>query len=200
MNFKKVPGTVRFYCISNTKPMIRGSSHATGYDVAIRAIVSHEPDPHSPYRRKNEYGFDCDTTGTRPIYHNEKENRFEYVLMPGRVVTVGLGVVLGMDPGWTAFVTRRSSTAINDIILPDQVQEMMFGVPIDADFRGEPIARLKNLGDEDFHIWQGQRLLQLIFFDGQGKGPVIPWLYRVYNIEELGETVRGCRMHGSSGP
>jgi dUTPase len=73
----------------------------------------------------------------------------------------------------------------------------MGNIFIDSDFRGEPIARLLNLGRKEFPIWHGRRLVQIAFLNG--KGVRHPTLTPVRSISELGSTIRGNGCHGSSG-
>ena len=62
---------------------------------------------------------------------------------------------------------------------------------IDAGYRGEIIAAVDNIREEDYTIQPGQRLFQLVAVDGS------PISFRLVN--ELSETSRGAGGFGSTG-
>lgn len=186
-----------------------------GHDVFTAAIVSSEFDPHLPYQRARLWDFKSKPHALieKNIRMGSERSRTEYVyvLRPGEKVTIGMGVVFGMTAHWCAWIARRSSTARKELdakmhpqslgscILPEMLDilDLNIEVPIDPDFRGEPIAILKNIGDEDFPIAHGQRITQLCFM-----GPDNNWwpiFEQVKSHAELGATSRGNGNQGSSG-
>ncbi|MFA6295210.1 MAG: hypothetical protein WC666_02175 [Candidatus Paceibacterota bacterium] len=199
---------VKYFVIPGGSPPFRGSANATGYDVHVRAVVSTEFDPTEIYKRKIIYDL-------RSEPNNEEikklvifqDGQYKYLLQPGESVNIGLGLVFGMKPGCSAVIMRRSSTGLADIAFadlfsnepetPKTIIEMLGGIPIDSDFRGEPISRLHNLGKVFYPIWHGKRIVQIVFLNK--KGIFHPRFERVEKISDLGFTKRKNHCHGSTG-
>jgi len=177
-----------------------GEDENTGWDAGARAIVSTDFDERHRHMRKEIYGFDKPSNGQGG--HVRFENgRYEYLLMPGETVNIGLGLVIAVEQGYTAVLSRRGGTGVKDLDLlsepdiPEYITDRMGNVFIDPGFRGEPIARLHNGGKVSFPIWKGRRLVQFGFW----KVMVSPKIGYVSALDELGHTHRGARCHNSSG-
>ncbi len=178
-----------------------------GHDIAAAAIVNDEWDPLVPHQRKRLWDFK--STPESFMQNNIQGNT--YFLHPGETVSLGMGVVFGMMPGRCAWIARRSSTArkklgaeilphfLGSCMLPEMadILDLNIEVPIDPDFRGEPLVILENAGKKSFPIVHGQMITQLIF-----TGPDNNWypdFEIVSSIHDLGETKRGNKNNGSSG-
>jgi dUTP pyrophosphatase len=108
------------------------------------------------------------------------------VLVPGARGVIPCGFAMALPNDFEAQVRPRSGLAVK------------FGVTvlhapgtIDADYRGEVMVPLINLGAEDFVIRRGDRIAQMII------APVQAAIFRVE--ESLDDTERGDKGFGSTG-
>lgn len=108
------------------------------------------------------------------------------ILAPGARVLVPTGLVIALPEGYEAQIRPRSGLALkHGITLPNSPGT------IDADYRGEVMVILANLGGEPFRIVRGDRIAQLI---------VAPVTHAVLvEAPALGETERGAGGFGSTG-
>ncbi|BAM38875.1 deoxyuridine 5'-triphosphate nucleotidohydrolase [Theileria orientalis strain Shintoku] len=118
----------------------------------------------------------------------------DQTIEPHHTVTVNLGIrvsafetlengMLGKSVGWLLF--PRSSISKTPLRLSNSV-----GV-IDAQFRGELRLSLDNIKDFPYTIKRGDRLVQMVSYDGK------EITFKV--VDELDETVRGSKGFGSTG-
>ena len=108
-------------------------------------------------------------------------------IRPRERVKVPAGFAISLPgPEWVALIFARSGLGIKSgITLPNCV-----GV-VDSDYRGEIIAALTNLSDEDYTIQPGDRVAQMVVM------PVAQAQITVVN--ELDDTERGQGGFGSTG-
>ena len=107
-------------------------------------------------------------------------------LLPGERQAVATGLAMALPPGYEAQVRPRSGLARKAGI-------SMVNSPgtIDADYRGEIMVLLINLGQEPFTVNRGDRIAQLVV------APVarVTW----DEVESLEETERGSGGFGHTG-
>ena len=107
-------------------------------------------------------------------------------LMPGSRALVPTGFALELPSGFEAQLRPRSGLA-----LKHGVTLLNSPGTIDADYRGEVMVLLANLGAEAFTVRRGDRIAQLV---------VAPVAHvEVVSDEALGETDRGQGGFGSTG-
>jgi len=107
-------------------------------------------------------------------------------LEPGQIAAIPTGVAMALNRGWEGQIRARSGLAIrNGIAIPNAPGT------IDADYRGELIVGLINLGGAPFEIAHGMRIAQLII------APV--WTGEPAIVDHLDPTERGAGGFGSSG-
>ena len=108
------------------------------------------------------------------------------VLRPGSRIAVPTGLAIALPEGFEGQVRPRSGLALRHGIT-------LLNTPgtIDADYRGEVMVILINLGEEDFTIRRGDRIAQLVI------APVVQAAWR--EVESLDGTVRGGGGFGSTG-
>lgn len=107
-------------------------------------------------------------------------------LAPGERVLVPAGFRLALPAGVEAQIRPRSGLA-----LEHGVTVLNAPGTIDADYRGEVMVLLTNLGREDFTISREMRVAQLVI------APV--WRARWAAVERLPATARGEGGFGSTG-
>ena len=107
-------------------------------------------------------------------------------LAPGARALVPTGFVLELPQGCEAQIRPRSGLA-----LKHGVTVLNSPGTIDADYRGELMVLLVNLGAEPFTIRRGDRIAQLVVARVEH--------LRVEAVEELAGTARGERGFGSTG-
>lgn len=92
-------------------------------------------------------GFDLRAATTTPI-----------TLAPGQRALVPTGLAIAIPEGWEGQVRPRSGLAFKHGIT-------MINAPgtVDADYRGELLVPIVNLGQEPFTIQRGERIAQIIF-------------------------------------
>lgn len=108
------------------------------------------------------------------------------VLAPGERAAIGTGLAMAIAPGFEGQVRPRSGLAIKQGLT-------VVNAPgtIDADFRGECMVLLINLGREPVTIESQQRIAQLVI------APVVRAEVEV--ADELPPTARGAGGFGSTG-
>jgi dUTP diphosphatase len=107
-------------------------------------------------------------------------------LAPGARALVPTGLALELPPGHEGQVRPRSGLAHKH-----GVTVLNSPGTIDADYRGEIMVLLANLGSETFRIHRGERIAQLV---------VAPVAHvEVVGVEALGATARGQGGFGSTG-
>ena len=108
------------------------------------------------------------------------------LLKPNRVVLVPTGFALAIPEGFEAQVRPRSGLSTkHGVTVPNAPGT------IDADYRGEVMVALINLGRSDFTIEPGMRVAQLVF------APVAR--ADITEVSELSSTERGTGGFGSTG-
>jgi dUTP pyrophosphatase len=131
-----------------------------------------------------------------PSYHSKHAAGLDIVasvpeaqpveLMPGSRALVPTGFALELPHGFEAQLRPRSGLA-----LKHGVTLLNSPGTIDADYRGEVMVLLANLGSEAFTVRRGDRIAQLV---------VAPVAHvEVVSVEALGETDRGQGGFGSTG-
>ncbi len=107
-------------------------------------------------------------------------------LAPGQRALVPTGIVIELPPGYEAQVRPRSGLA-----LKHGVTLLNSPGTIDADYRGEVMVLLVNLGQENFNVARGDRVAQLII------APVTR--VDIELVEETSGSERGQGGFGSTG-
>jgi dUTP pyrophosphatase len=108
------------------------------------------------------------------------------LLEPNRVVLVPTGFALAIPAGFEAQVRPRSGLSTKyGVTVPNAPGT------IDADYRGEVMVALINLGRSDFTVEPGMRVAQLVF------APVAR--ADIAEVAELSSTERGTGGFGSTG-
>jgi len=108
------------------------------------------------------------------------------VLQPGERQLIPTGLSIELPPGMEAQVRPRSGLA-----LKNGITVLNSPGTIDADYRGEVSVVLINLGQEDFTVFRGSRIAQLVV------APVVQ--LEVLVVEALSTTTRGAGGYGSTG-
>ncbi|MBY0280877.1 MAG: dUTP diphosphatase [Alphaproteobacteria bacterium] len=110
----------------------------------------------------------------------------DIILLPGKRCLVPTGIAIALPKGYEAQIRSRSGLSIKNGIA-------VLNAPgtIDADYRGEIIAIMINLGEEPFTITRGMRIAQMVI----GEFSQVDWLA----CENLDETARGSQRFGSTG-
>lgn len=101
-------------------------------------------------------------------------------------LAVPTGIQIAIPPGFEGQVRARSGRALREGLA-------LVNAPgtIDADYRGEVLVLVANLGREPITIRRGERIAQLVIC------PVAR--VRLTEVNELGNTVRGSEGFGSTG-
>jgi dUTP pyrophosphatase len=107
-------------------------------------------------------------------------------LAPGARLGVPTGLAIALPVGYEAQVRPRSGLAIKHGIT-------VVNAPgtIDADYRGEIVVLLVNLGTEAYSIAPGDRIAQLVV------APVLQ--VQLQEVDSLDETARGAGGFGHTG-
>ena len=127
-----------------------------------------------------------------PAYQSELAAGFdlhsveEYVLKPNERKLIKTGLAFEIEEGYEVQIRPRSGLAFKHGIT-------VLNSPgtIDADYRGEIMVLLINLGDEEFEIKKGERIAQAVI------APVIQAEF--VEVDELSITKRGKGGFGSTG-
>lgn len=110
----------------------------------------------------------------------------EVVIEPGRIALIRTGIAIAVPEGFEAQVRPRSGLASkHGVTLPNSPGT------IDADYRGEVLVPLINLGREPFKVTQGMRIAQMVI------APVAH--VKIEEAADLGSTQRGAGGFGSTG-
>lgn len=118
-------------------------------------------------------------------YHGDAALRVE----PGDHVYVSAGIHLQMPDGMWAMVVGRSSAYNRGLLVNTAI--------IDAGYRGEIGAHVRNIGHSDQKIAVGERVAQLVPMPLLGGWPGLE--VRQVAMEDLGPSSRGDRGYGSTG-
>jgi dUTP pyrophosphatase len=107
-------------------------------------------------------------------------------LAPGARALIPTGLALEIPVGYEAQVRPRSGLALKHGV-------SLLNTPgtIDADYRGELMVILVNLGSETFTVHRGDRIAQLVI------APVAQ--VEIVAVDALGDTKRGGGGFGSTG-
>ena len=130
--------------------------------------------------------------GHKPSYTNKYaagldiRSNEDIHLIAGNQADIETKLAIEIPPGHFGMVVARSGLAFkHQIKLINDV-----GI-IDEDYRGNIGIRLINEGEEDYYIFEGDRVAQMI---------IIPYMQvDLEYVDELEETERGKRGFGSSG-
>ena len=110
----------------------------------------------------------------------------DIVLAPGQRALVPCGFAMALPQGYEAQVRPRSGLAVKY-----GVTVLNAPGPVDADYRGEVMVPLINLGQDDFVVRRGDRIAQMV---------VAPVSAAMFRLEEtLDDTTRGGKGFGSTG-
>jgi dUTP pyrophosphatase len=110
----------------------------------------------------------------------------ERVIEPGRIELIPCGFAMALPVGYEAQVRPRSGLALrHGISLPNAPGT------IDADYRGQVMVPLINLGNEPFVVTRNMRIAQMVI------GPVVQARWSV--VEALPESARGEGGFGHTG-
>lgn len=126
-----------------------------------------------PYRaHANDAGADVHV-----CLHSRED---KVAIRPHETVKIPLGLGLCLPDGYAAYVFPRSGLSSRGIVceLP----------PIDSGYRGEIHAIVSNLSDEDFTVYNGDRIGQLV---------IMPVVVADFITEDVKE--RGTGAFGSTG-
>ena len=127
------------------------------------------------YQTEHAAGLDLHTTIEGP-----------HSLEPGDIQLFPCGFAMAIPAGWEAQVRPRSGLSTRyGVSMPNAPGT------IDADYRGEVMVPLINLGRQPFTVEPGMRIAQMVV------APVAR--VRVEEVEELDETGRGGGGFGSTG-
>ncbi len=108
------------------------------------------------------------------------------ILSPGDIRVIGCGFRMALDPGFEAQVRPRSGLASkHGVTLPNSPGT------IDADYRGEVMVPLINLGGEPFVVEPGMRIAQMVIARVSHAA--------VTEVHSLEDTTRGAGGFGSTG-
>ena len=109
------------------------------------------------------------------------------MLAPGERATVGTGLAVAIPDGYAGFVQPRSGLASRHGITIVNAPGL-----IDSGYRGEVMVVLLNTDrEQSFEVEPGMRIAQLVLLEVPGVSVAV--------VEELPESERGERGHGSSG-
>ncbi|NLM45878.1 MAG: dUTP diphosphatase [Firmicutes bacterium] len=108
------------------------------------------------------------------------------VILPGERLPVPTGLALAIPAGYEAQIRPRSGLA-----LKNGITVLNSPGTIDADYRGEIIVILANLGKEPFVLYRGDRIAQLV--------PAKIVRAEFVPAKDLPETDRGSQGFGHTG-
>lgn len=145
--------------------------------VPVRVVVLPHAEglPLPAWQTEGSAGADVRAALTEPL-----------VLEPGERRLVPTGLRVALPPGWELQVRPRSGLAAKH-----GVTVINSPGTIDADYRGELLVPLVNLGREPFRVERGERVAQLVL------APVYRAEWQV--VAELDNTARGVGGFGSTG-
>ncbi len=127
-----------------------------------------------------------------PAYQSELAAGFdlhsikEYILKPNERKLIKTGLAFEIEKGYEVQIRPRSGLAYKHAIT-------ILNSPgtIDADYRGEIMVLLINLGEEEFEIKRGERIAQAVI------APVVQAEF--VEVDNLSDTKRGKGGFGSTG-
>jgi dUTP pyrophosphatase len=144
-----------------------------GCRVLIRRL---RPDAIAPrYMSEHAAGMDLHAAVAEPM-----------AIEPGAIARIGTGLALAIEPGFEGQVRPRSGLARDHGVTVANAPGT-----IDADYRGEVVVLLVNLGHQRVQIQPGDRIAQLVI------APVARATLDV--VDELPATARGEGGFGSTG-
>ena len=143
--------------------------------VSLRRLPGNDDLPLPAYETDQAAGMDLRAALTQP-----------QTLAPGERQAVPTAIAIALPPGYEAQVRPRSGLARKAGI-------SMVNSPgtIDADYRGEIMVLLINLGQEPFTVNRGDRIAQLVV------APVARVVWQ--EVESLEQTERGVGGFGHTG-
>jgi dUTP pyrophosphatase len=146
-------------------------------EVAVRRLPHGEGLPLPAYESAHAAGLDLRAAvpADEPL-----------TLNPGDRHAVPTGLAMAIPPGFEGQVRPRSGLALRHGVT-------CLNAPgtVDADYRGEVLVILINLGPEAFTVRRGERIAQLLI------SPVVQARWR--EVENLDDTARGEGGFGSTG-
>ncbi len=196
METKEVP--IKVFVLPGGFMPTGGEDGNVGYDVRIRGIIGKEMDPEHPYMHETLWNFQ-ETPKTPHLFqsfYDRSVGSWRYNWRNSESILLGAGFVLGGEStDWYAEIAPRSSSALRKVAVSH-----FDGVPIDSNFRSEPVVYLTHSQLDPIEIYHGWSPVQLKFFCKCccPKAFLRPRLVRVDSIEELGQTTRGNKWNGSS--
>lgn len=151
-------------------------SHTTDdVRVRIRRFDHAEGLPLPAYESEGAAGMDVRAAIAAPV-----------TLAPGTIGRIPTGFAIELPPGYEMQIRPRSGLATRQgITLPNSP------ATIDADYRGEIVIALINLGSEPFVVEPSMRIAQMVL----ARVPRAHWS----EVAELGETRRGAGGFGHTG-
>jgi dUTP pyrophosphatase len=138
-------------------------------------IINQSGNPMPQYQTPHSAGMDLHANLLEPV-----------MLMPGERKLIPTGLSIELPESYEAQIRPRSGLALKHGIT-------VLNAPgtIDADYRGEIMVLLINLGSEPFDIQHGERIAQMVI----ARHEQVKWM----SAEHLTETSRGSGGYGSSG-
>jgi len=155
--------------------MPRSTTASRDVTVQVRRLPGNDDLPLPAYQTAHSAGLDLHAAVTTPAR-----------LAPGEIQAVPTGLQLAIPDGYEGQVRPRSGLARrHGLSVPNAPGT------IDADYRGEVLVLLVNLGREAVTIERGQRIAQLVI------APVAR--ARLVEVDTLEETGRGDGGFGHTG-
>lgn len=112
----------------------------------------------------------------------------EAVTVPARgSAVIDTGVHIQLPHGYYGKIESKSGLNVKHGIVS-------CGGTIDEPYRGSIVVKLYNLSDEDYLVFPGDKVAQLVIMSY-----IAPKIEIVSSLEELGETDRGANGFGSTG-
>ena len=140
--------------------------------VKIKRMGGHDDLPLPARMTAHSAGFDLAAAVVEPV-----------VLAPGDIRLIPCGFAMALPPGYEAQVRPRSGLSSKHGIVPVNSPGT-----IDADYRGEVMVPLINLGKASFTVERGMRIAQMVI----AALPEVQWI----QTETLDETPRGSGGFG----
>lgn len=106
------------------------------------------------------------------------------VLRRHESVTIDTGVHMAIPDGWYGKLESKSGLNVKHSIVS-------LGGVIDSSYTGSIVAKLYNLGDEDYVFEKGDKIIQIVFMQCGN--------FSMTQVDELEETARGANGFGSTG-
>lgn len=154
-------------------------SHAI--DEPLRILLLDERASMPRYHSELASGLDVSACLPRGAFETDR-----FMLEPSTVALVPTGLAMAIPPGYEGQVRPRSGLSTkHGVTVPNAPGT------IDADYRGELMVALINLGRQAVEIHHGLRIAQLVI------APVAH--VRIEQVEALDETARGAGGFGSTG-